>query len=307
MIAIAALLVLGVASTGDALVLREQARVGGRWVRLLDLVDADRSGPAACQRVGEVWLGRSPEEGSARIITVVEIHRELERRGLDPASFEIRGGRVEVIRGPGLLESDPLRLAVASQIKRHLMGRDPSLTLSDLSVRIVTMHPESIPAGFEPSGVSARGAGFSVTFTNAARVGAELLVEARISRKRDVAFAARDIHPGKVIERGDLEIRPTECSGEEGYSVDPGSLQGSTAAVRIQKGSPLNGSDLRPKPVVRKGDVVRAYSSSFEVDVRVLAEGSPGQEIDAEFLASQRRLRVRVVDATRVNVAGEGR
>ncbi len=301
----AALLVLGLLAAGDPLVLREQARVAGRWVRLSDLLDADRSGPAARERAGEVWLGRSPEEGSVRIVTVAEIRRELERRGLDPAAFDIQGARVEVLRGPGV-EADPFRLAVAFEIKRHLLERDPSLTPSEISVRVVTMSPESVAAGFEPAGVAARGAGYGVSFVDAAKARVEVLAEARVSRMRDVAFAARDILPGKVIERADLEIRRVECSGEEGYAAGS-SLTGAAAAVRIRKGAPLTGSDVRLKPVVRKGDVIRAVSSSFELDVRALADGVPGQDIDAEFLTSKRRLRVKVVDAGRVEVAGEGR
>ena len=70
--------VLAFLAAGDALVLREKAGVAGRYVRLLDLLDADRLGEAARMELGEVYLGCAPEEGKSRTITAEEIRKELQ-------------------------------------------------------------------------------------------------------------------------------------------------------------------------------------------------------------------------------------
>jgi flagella basal body P-ring formation protein FlgA len=299
-----ALLVLGwsLAAEGDALVLLEQARVTGRWVRLADLLDTARSGPAARACAGEVWLGRAPEEGGIRSIGADEIRRELERRGMDAQAFEIRGARVEVRRGPA--PDEAFKRAVAFEIRRHLLEKEEA---GALSVQVLSLHPESVPGDLEPRLVRPRGgSSFTVLCSDGART-EEVLVEARILRPREVAFAAREIQPGKLLERADLEIRRIDCSGDEAYAPSPELLEGAAVAVRIRKGAALAASDVKPRPVVRKGDLVRASASGYEVDVRALADGAPGREIEVEFLGSRRRLRARVADAGRVGIVEEGR
>lgn len=299
-----ALLVLGwsLAAEGDALVLLEQARVSGRWVRLSDLLDASRSGPAARACAGEVWLGRAPEEGAVRSIAADEVRRELERRGLDAQAFEILGARVEVRRGPAL--DEPFKQSIAFEIKRHLLEKEEA---GALGVQVLSMHPESVSEGLEPRLVRARGgSSFTVLFSDGPRT-EEVLVEARILRPREVAFAAREIPPGKTLERADLEIRRVDCSGDEAYAPRPELLEGAVASARIRKGAALAASEVKPRPVVRKGDLVRASASGYEVDVRALADGAPGREIEVEFLTSKRRLRARVADAGRVGIVEEGR
>jgi flagella basal body P-ring formation protein FlgA len=297
-----ALILLAHLAAGDALVLREQASVDGRWVRLSDLLDADKSGSAGLASAREIWMGRAPESGETRIVTAVEVRRELERRGIDPSAFELVGERTLLRRGADL-GTDPARMALAFEIKRHLLESDPALSPDGL----VSVHPDSLPAGLEFSGVRARAGGFQVGAVDPSGKPVDLLVEAQVLRRREVAFARREISAGRKIGREDLEFRRLDVSGEEGYGVDAEALIGAASAVRIPAGSPLRAADLKLKMAVRKGDVVRAVSPGYEVDVRVLEDGAPGQEIDAEFLSSRRRLRARVIDGTRLDVAGEGR
>jgi flagella basal body P-ring formation protein FlgA len=72
-------------------------------------------------------------------------------------------------------------------------------------------------------------------------------------------------------------------------------------------GAAITPTDLRLKPVVRKGDVVRAVSAAYEVDARALEDGVAGQEIGLEFTSSRNRVRAKVVDAGRVDVAEAAR
>lgn len=94
-----ALWLLAAAAPGDALDLRESVRLEGRFVRLIDLVEASALGEPDRSELSRVYLGRVPEAGRARIITVEAIRRQMEYRGLDPARFRFSRGEVEV-RGP---------------------------------------------------------------------------------------------------------------------------------------------------------------------------------------------------------------
>jgi flagella basal body P-ring formation protein FlgA len=273
----------------EIVALKEKANVGGRWVRVIDLIEADA---AVRARLADVYLGRAPEEGATRTITLDEIRRELERRGFDPAEFVWKGERVDVTAG-GLV--DDRRAAVAFAIKRHLMEHEGE----QVSVRVLQLQPLTWADDVEIAEVKSRNL---VILSNGTKVD----VVARISRMRDVVLAARDLAPGRAIDRADLELKRVELSEEE-HPAETAALIGAVPAVRIRQGSAVAMSDLRLKAVVKKGDVVRAVASGYEVDVRALEDGAPGQEIGVEFVSSRNRVRAKVAGGSRVDVVEASR
>jgi flagella basal body P-ring formation protein FlgA len=277
----------------DTIALKEKASVSGRWVRVIDLVDAERSDAAARLRIADIYLGRAPEEGKTRTVTLDEIRRELERRGVDPSSFAWRGERVEVSAGVPV-ESGLLRAAVAFEIKRHLMEREAGLRADEVSVRVLQLTPET---DGEVADVKPRGTGYLAVLSN----GTKIDVVARVYRVRDAVFAARDLAPGRAIDRADLEIKRVELPEDE-HPADVATFIGAVPALRIRQGAAVTANDLRLKPAVKKGDVVRAVSSGYEVDARALEDGAPGQEISLEFVTSRNRFRAKVASGTRVDV-----
>jgi flagella basal body P-ring formation protein FlgA len=295
-----ALLLLTLLET-DTIALKEKATVSGRWVRVIDLVDADRSDAAARLRIADVYLGRAPEEGKTRTVTLDEIRRELERRGVDPAAFAWRGERVEVSSGLSTA-SEPLSRAVAFEIKRHLMEREAGLRADEVSVRVLQLQPETCPDGVDVVEIKSRGAGYAALLSNGTKVD----VVARIFRVRDAVFAARDLAPGRAIDRADLEIKRVELTEDE-RPADVAAFVGAVPAVRIRQGAAVTAAELRLKPAVKRGDVVRAVSSGYEVDARALEDGAPGQEISLEFVTSRNRLRAKVASGTRVDVVEASR
>src|SRR6185436_1503556 len=211
--------------------LKEKANVAGRWVRVIDLIDADA---AVRARLADVYLGRAPEEGSTRTVTLDEIRRELERRGFDPAEFVWKGERVDVTAG-GLV--DDRRAAAAFAIKRHLMEHEGE----QVSVRVLQLQPLTWADDVEIAEVKSRNL---VILSNGTKVD----VVARISRMRDVVFAARDLAPGRAIDRADLELKRVEISEEE-HPAEMAALIGAVPAVRIRQGNAVAMTDLRLKPV----------------------------------------------------------
>ena len=274
----------------EIIALKEKASVSGRWVRVLDLIDADAPVRA---RLADVYLGRTPEEGMTRTITLDEIRRELERRGLDPAEYAWRGDRVDVTGGSAV--SDDRRDAVAFAIKRHLMERDGE----PVSVRVLQLQPSTWPDGVAISEIKSR---TIAVLSN----GTKVEVVARIARMRDIVVAARDLAPGRAIDRADLELKRVEID-ENDQPAEMGALIGAVPAVRIRQGAAVTAAELRLKSVVKRGDIVRAVSSGYEVDARALEDGAPGQEIGVEFVSSRNRVRARVAGASRVDVVEASR
>jgi hypothetical protein len=128
-------LLLAVLASGETIVLRESAHAEGRYVRLLECVEAEWLGEETRRLLGSVYLGRAPEDGQVRALTVEEIQRELELRGIDPGRFEFVGRRVEVASaagGPGTS-----RRAVVAEIRRAVLERHPGLRPEELEVRLV--------------------------------------------------------------------------------------------------------------------------------------------------------------------------
>ena len=119
---------------------------------------------------------------------------------------------------------------------------------------------------------------------------------ARLIRLEERAFAAKDVPAGKTLDREDVELRRVEADGP----AEP--VLGVATAVRLRKGAPIGAADLKLKPVVRRGDIVRLVSPAFEVDARALEDGTPGQEIEVEVAASKAKLRGRVAGAGKVEI-----
>lgn len=284
--ALSILILLG----AEAIALKEKAVVQGRWVRIIDLIDADRTDPATRERLADLYVGRAPEEGRVRTILAAEIRREIESRGIDLSEVVWRGEQVEVSRGVSA-DAEALRQSVQKALEKHVGAA---------AVKLVSLQPESCPGDVVE--IKADGGRFVATMSTGTKVD----VVARILRMRDAVFAARDLAPGRPIEKGDVEVRRIEATDDERL-LDLGNVVGSVTATRVRMGAPVTPAELRLKPVIRKGDVVRVVSTSYEVDARALEDGVSGQEIGLEFASSRNRVRARVVDGTRANAVEAAR
>ncbi|HLY08217.1 MAG TPA: flagellar basal body P-ring formation chaperone FlgA [Planctomycetota bacterium] len=286
--ALSILILLG----AEAIALKEKVTVSGRWVRIIDLVDADRTDPATRARMADLYVGRAPEEGQTRTIFAEEIRRELERRGIDLGSVIWAGESVEVSRGVSA-DTESLRRAVLRELEKHVGAA---------TIKLLSLDPETCPGGGRVVTIEGTGPRFVATLSD----GTTIDVVARVLRMREAVFAARDLAPGRLIDRSDLELRRVEATDDERL-LDLGTAVGSVLASRVRMSSPITPADLKMRAVVRKGDLVRAVSSDYEVDARALEDGVPGQEIGLEFASSRNRIRAKVVDPTRVTVVEASR
>lgn len=279
--ALSVLILLG----AEAIALKEKAVVNGRWVRIIDLLDTDRTDPATRARIADLYVGRAPEEGQIRTISAAEIRRELESRGIDLSAVIWNGESVDVSRGLSA-DATAFRRMVTKALERHVGAA---------TVKVVSLQPETCPGDVVE--IKPAGAGFTAVMSGGEKVD----VVARVLRIREAVYAARDLQPGRKIDRADVELRKVEMADGE-PSLDLDAVVGSTVAFRMRLGAAITPAELRLKPAVHKGDVVRVVSTGYEVDARALEDGAAGQEISLEFASSRNRVRARVVSADRAEV-----
>ena len=162
-----ALLVLSLG--GDALTLRESAKVEGRWVRLADVVETEGLREEVRASLAAGWLGRAHAAGRSRVLSAADVRRELAWRGL---SWTVRDGEVRVGEGRPELPEAPAAKP-AARVKARDLVRACS-TSWEVDAR-------ALEAGVEGQVVSCEHLGSRLRFR--ARVAADGKVEVVEERK----------------------------------------------------------------------------------------------------------------------------
>jgi flagella basal body P-ring formation protein FlgA len=213
---------------GPKLTLKKEVGLTSRFIRLADLLIGDPK----MDNLTHIYLGRSPDQGESRTITVTQITYELRRRGIRPLP-SIQGESVRVYR---LNKVDPLNL---KPVKLH-----------------------------------------------------------------NVVVARRFIPGHATIRRGDiaLEKRRLDCEPGQTFS-DLESLPGCRTLLRIRKGEILTKSMIKPRPVIRKRQIVRAKSRFFETDARALQDGAVGEVIKLQYVDTKVEFYGEVISEGRVLIS----
>jgi hypothetical protein len=215
-------LLLALLVGGETLVLRESARAEGRYVRLLECVEADRLGEETRRLLADVYLGRVPEGGQVRAVTVEEIRRELDLRGIDPARFEFVGRRVEVTSaegGPGTS-----RRAVIAEIRRAILERHPGLRPEEVEVRLIDPDPALESAGVRDVRMEAPAFGtVAYTAVTAGPGAREVRGRAEVTRARHVQGAVRTA--GGAADRPAVRAREIVRAVGGAFEVDARALE----------------------------------------------------------------------------------
>ena len=299
--------------SGGELLMKEKATVEDRFVRLLEVVDADSLGFGAREALKDVYLGRSPEEGGQRTITAEQIKRELRRRGLD--QWKVSGDVVLVENG-SLTEPKVGELTEASfafEIKCHLLSTRKELRSSEFTVRVNFMEPSTLPSGFSVLDVRARNiedlrrGEYRVTLQNEQKEQMTVMVIARVLFIREIPFAIKLLRPGQRVHLADFELRRVEVDHEDRLVEDLDRLPDARVIRTVTKGEPITSLDVKLKPTVKRGNVVRIQSRFMETDGRVLEDGGRGDVIVVEYLGTKKRVSARVVSASKVVVVEEGK
>ncbi len=223
---------LAVLATGDTLVLKESARLEGRFVRVIDLVEAGTLDEVSRAALSGIYLGRVPEAGQTRIIPADEIRRVLEFQGFEAARFRFSREEVAVRRAEGLDGTAEIRGAIAAAIQKQVLARHPGLRPEEVEVRLVSLEPPAWRAGGQLVDVRASGpAGFGkgeFTAVLSSPAAAEVRVEAEVIRARRVAAVTPAARPGPVVK-----ARAVVRAESPSYEVDARALEDGAAGDEI--------------------------------------------------------------------------
>ncbi|MHC4605500.1 MAG: flagellar basal body P-ring formation chaperone FlgA [Planctomycetota bacterium] len=286
---------------GDRMVLKETASADGRYVRLLDVVEPGALGAEAREILGGVWLGRAPGDGAERVITVEEIQRELERRGIRVSRFTFVGDAVTVRRGQegAALAARALRSLICVELKGQFLGDVRAADRMRYSVRVTYLSLGDVPEKAELVRVFPReplriG---PVHFTATVAAGEEhFQVQgiARILRVVRVAFAQKSLRKYHIVRREDIVMRELDLESEEGYCTDLGLLVGAKLLEKVHAGEPIPPGLVKFRAVIRRGDTVLVISGPVRAYGKALRDGSVGDYIRVQFERTKNIIACRV-------------
>lgn len=274
------------------LVLRADAGVEGRFVRLLDLVEAGALDPATLRRLEEVWLGRAPEAGGTRIVSAEEIRRELERRGFRSGEFEISGECVAVRSVPpgGEQGTKRLQAMIEGELTAQRAAHGRRGRGDRCAVRMSYLSRTGLPDGCELVSVTPREP-FRIGplhFTAEVRLpgATETLALdgiARLCRIVPVAFSRRGLKRHHVLRTEDIAMQDLEVESEEGYCTDRGALVGGKLHEDVAEGEAFSPSGVKFKSLLRRGDTVLVDGDAVQAYGRALSDGALGEYVRVEF------------------------
>ena len=230
---------------------------------------------------------------------------------MDPGGFTFVGEQVKVTRIAARVRSSAMREAIGLEIKQYLLERSPGTRPADLGVRITAVRGLDLPSTYRVIGLvpedetAVNPRKFTATLLGEdGKTPREVRVVTRILRAKNVVFAAREIPPYRKIRREDVEVRRVTTETDSDVVGDVDSLVGGRVNVRIHRGAAIRQADVKLKPVVRAGDVVRVFGKGFETDARAVSDGGVGETVTMEYLSTRTRFGATVVDAGSVRTAG---
>ena len=133
---------------------------------------------------------------------------------------------------------------------------------------------------------------------------------ARVKVFAEAAVAARDIARGDSLAAGDIVMKRVEVGGVRGYYTSAEELAGVRVTATIRSGSILRASNIKPAPVVRRGDrvTIKVVVGSVEASSEGIArqDGGLGECIRVYNEMTRSTALCRILDSHTVQVGKGG-
>lgn len=292
---------------------RERARAGGEWVGLRDVATVKASHEEETL-LAEVILGAAPVGGASRHLEAEYLRRRLEQFGLTAPLHRIHIPESGVVvesadtrdrRGEVELELETLlasRLKGFSRVAVSL--EDPQGLLAGLPRGLLSV--ELLSDKFLPE-TSSRLALHLKVMCGGESVTGRFMSQVRLYRME--VGAIRRLGTRVDIRESEVGLQEWEAlPGQAPGYTDPALVVGCKAARLIPEGSRLVVSDVLPRALVAKGDIVvlenHAEGLSLSLSAKALTEGREGETILFEAPSGQ-RVKARVLDRKRAQILGQ--
>lgn len=285
------------------------SRQGG-VILLGDIVEIHAADAATAARLATIEISPAPPPGEQRFINAREVRDLLVRRGVDIRHLTFSGAsQVEVSTEERIKRAEPVvadvndsqreraKRIIEQRLAEYLnqssgAKRDwrTSFTLDDDLVRLVLTHPQdaSIQGGGSPWTGPQQ---FAVSLVTDSGLDT-MPLSATVTLPATVVVAARSLPREGVIRPTDVRLEPATNETEEAAAF--GRLEdvvGHQTTRSVGTGQPITAAMIRPRVLVRRGNIVSVYVRSPGIEVRTIArakqDGSQAELIELESLSDR--------------------
>ena len=132
------------------------------------------------------------------------------------------------------------------------------------------------------------------------RPGWKIYIPVHVNRFDSVVVVKQSLPRGTVIGYDDIEMSKKDLSQlNYGHFIDSGDVIGMQLKRPIQRGAPLSPNNLKPRQMVRRGDIITILAEVHGLTVRVkgnaLADGYRGEAIRVKNQRSKRVVQAEVI------------
>ena len=330
--ALLALAMVTARAEGAEIRLRKECLPTGNLVLLGDVADVFASDAETVRNLKAIELLPVPAPGMRRFLRAREIQDLLYARGVNLASHRFSGASQIAIGTNAAFGTTRRQARISTALARQAQNRARGAILNYLGSQSttgagqykieVTLNPTqaralaearsdvSVTGGAEPwTGVQQLVLGFQ---TDSGPV--RLPVDVHINQPDAIVVATRPLRRGAIVRASDVSLEPGGAIGPIGQDVETfhtlDEVVGLETTRSFATGQVLIAKHVRPRLMVRRGDVVTVYARAAGIEVRTFArardDGSHGEFIRIQKLTKDRKeLRARVTGDREVDVLAQ--
>jgi len=311
-------LLVGSLASAASIRLWPSAVTDGELIRLQDVARLEGFAPELRQRAGMVVVARAPQPGGRITITLEDIRQQLYEAGVNLATVLLRGsGSCEVSRpmrepaqprvkpepsdassdrqarwpapagphGPRTLEW-ALREHIAASLA-HLDGR-VQVRFSRASQQALSLSEPEYTFRIQNRTNRALGlVSFDVQVFRNGTLAQRVPIVAEVALVKPVVVARRPINRGAIIRAKDVALTERRFTRLEDIGLtDLAAVVGQEARRFMERGTLIRARDVRPLPLVRRGQLVTVWNRSGPIVVKAVGKaldsGSYGQVVQVK-------------------------
>lgn len=307
--------------------LREKATVDAALISLGDIANLSEVDEAEREQLQRLTLAPAPSAGRTTTITLDTIRRELSLRGIDQTNLQFSGpsqtdvsrySRTETAQ-PQITVSERDHELLEQRLEQTVQQAIAEQLPGNTSIRVAFVESQIrdlLTTGLQSSR-------WQVDVSTIQRLGPQLLrfetvdsqglpvareLRVVLSESPRVLALKRALPRGKVIRADDLQW--VEAEQTAGLFLDPQEVIGTETIRSVRADQPLQQSDVRQLPLVRRNEIVSVSANIGSISVRrycrSLGEASLGQFVTLVPVDGKDKITARVTGLREAEVLIDG-
>ncbi len=305
-------------------VIRDAAEVGGERLLFSDVAEC-QGARAVCEETYAVDMGETPLPGRTTILSAEKIAGVLSSEWPD-LKFSMTGSRfVRVQAGAQEVKDDAIESTLRAELEANFFQDETTPGNFRVSLERVlskgshklrpgefnVVFPELTGEILKNAAAAKRYFGarqrrVQIEFINGKTVTRDVIT-AEFSIMEFLPVATTDLLRGQSVKDDDFRMTWTATNNQSGsYATTMKSIIGRKIKQAVIAGRPIEPSQLEILPVAKKGQIARLLIQKGDMviqgQVKLLANGGYGQVMEAQYLKTKKKVRVRVIDSDTVQL-----